>query len=120
MNRTIKFRAWDYEDKKMINWHPDFFYDTSPVTGYSGSFDMIEMPLMQYTGLVDNNNKEIYEGDIVNVNSFGGTPRYEKVAFYTNAGFAGIHPFTDSGHHWSSKNCEIIGNIYENPELLNS
>lgn len=71
-----------------------------------------------FTGLKDKNDKEIYEGDIVNVNHYGGTPKYETVRFYTIAGFAGMHPFTDSGYHWASHRCEIAGNIYENPELL--
>jgi hypothetical protein len=56
---------------------------------------------------IDKNGKKIYEGDIVNVNHYGGTPKYETIRFYTIAGFAGIHPFTDSGYHWVSHRCDI-------------
>lgn len=68
MNREFKFRAYDRIDKIMYQWHPDFFSDMSPVTGYSSAFpDDEDMILMQYTGLKDDKQKEIYEGDILEI-----------------------------------------------------
>lgn len=115
--RDIKFRAWEKNLREII-----------PIVSINFKNKMVntenawrlfnEIELMQYTGLKDKNGKDIYEGDIVNVNHYGGTPKYEKVHFYTTAGFVSIHPFTDSGYHWSANNCEVIGNIYENSEVL--
>ena len=78
--------------------------------------------LMQYTGLKDKNDKEIYEGDIVKFNAiapmsdipdaFIGTVEFIECAFYVTYGKQGFYLF-DECHQW-----EIIGNIYENPELL--
>lgn len=119
--REIKFRVFSKEGEQMMEWDelldaPDFEDFMKHAHKEDGQYSK----LMQYTGLNDKNGVEIYEGDVVNVNNFGGTPRYEKVEFYTNAGFAGIHPFTDSGHHWASKNCEVVGNIYESAKLFNT
>jgi uncharacterized phage protein (TIGR01671 family) len=125
--REIKFRVWSKTRQEMI--YPMFGWFKKVYIGDNGFLQDIQLgtaielngtklELLQYTGLKDKNGMEIYEGDIVNVNHYGGTPRFEKVEYYTVAGFASVHPFTDSGHHWSSHNCEIVGNIYENPELL--
>jgi uncharacterized phage protein (TIGR01671 family) len=119
--REIKFRAWVPEAESFI-YTDDFTgvvdNQTILLWGYGDWRKLKVECVQQFTGLTDKNFKEIYEGDIVNVNHYGGTPKYETVRFYTIAGFAGIHPFTDSGHHWASHRCEIVGNIYENPELL--
>lgn len=70
--------------------------------------------IMQFTGLLDKNGKEIYEGDIVRFpkykKSFETEVRYSK--FY--AGFA---PFTELLNEVRDT-CQVIGNIYEHPELL--
>ena len=73
--------------------------------------------LMQYTGLKDKNNKEIYEGDIVALHN----GKY-KVIFNTkearfvlkDAFFEMDIPFTNN----NNERMEIVGNIYENPELM--
>ena len=115
--REIKFRAWHKFCEEIIpvvsiNFENQIINSKGPWRFFS------EIDLMQSTGLKDKNGVEIYEGDIVNVNLYGGTPRHEEVKIYTNSGYAGVHPFTDTGYQWSSYRCEVIGNIYEHPHLL--
>ena len=80
-----------------------------------------EFELMQSTGLVDKNGKEIYEGDIIRYKGFFDTIRFinynlqlgRLVASYIND----ITDYCDFNREWISK-YEVIGNIYENKELL--
>jgi len=126
LNREIKFRAWDKRTRKMI--------DTGfHILGETTCFDLIyqycmehgkrkdecglqrinSVVIMQYTGLKDRNGKEIYEGDILRGRS-GFYPvswDIEYASFMAVNNYAFIN--TSS---WCKK--EIIGNIYENPELL--
>lgn len=97
--REIKFRAW--QDNQII---------TQPLSNNYGAarffgFFYEDVPVMQYTGLKDNNGKEVYESDLIYIAGYG---LYE-VEF----------PFVEL----YEANCEgdigeIKGNIYENPELL--
>lgn len=142
--REIKFRAWDKEEKEMMYYNPLSFLDDSdgsPVgavqthceshyidSHFSKSTDKKTI-LMQYTGLKDKNDKEIYEGDIVRVTNvfgainFGDSETEEvKVVKWDDLGWA---PFCEPGgidcDHWCSSEenkIEIIGTIYQNPELL--
>lgn len=125
--REIKFRAW-VKDKKAIFEVVLINYVTKKVTyllervGHllnirHEKFNDIE--LMQYTGLKDKNNKEIYEGDIL-FESFG--ERYYKVVF-ENGSFRAEFKGDFEWHHFDLidvviQGCEVVGNIYENPELM--
>jgi len=115
--REIKFRAWDENKKKWLQKYKDIWLcvdDGRTCTlENSGNWDSgdylkgVSVILMQYTGLKDKNGKEIYEGDIVIVhpeNKYGR--RVIEIDLYE--GF----------NHGDGGNFEIIGNIYENPELI--
>lgn len=130
--RETKFRAWLKEDKKMVNVETMDFTDKSIQylkkseinNAYilrRESFDDVE--LMQYTGLKDKNGKEIYEGDIVLVESGGILTRYKTVVeFKEGALIASL--ISEENHFYifnpgfDSNDFEVIGNIYENKNLL--
>ena len=74
MDREIKFRVWDVENKEMLevqklDFEPTFYGGRIAIRPdqYSDYFDPEDMILMQYTGLHDKNGKEIYEGDIIRI-----------------------------------------------------
>ncbi|WP_339124336.1 YopX family protein [Fusobacterium nucleatum] len=126
--REIKFRAWHKEKKEIVNVEEiDFMnkvinyiyndYENNRQEIRGAYFENIE--LMQYTGLKDKNNKEIYEGDIL-FESFG--EKYYKVVF-ENGSFRAEFEGDFEEHSFDlidvvAQGCEIVGNIYENPELL--
>lgn len=122
-----KFRIWDKTNKEMLEWekldlnkerdedeitifeptgqfaHPIFFYDA-----------------MQSTGLIDKNGVEIYEGDIVRYNR-GISWSVEKFPYVVKNSMEGFVFEYGLIQHSLSKKIEyvtVIGNIYENPELL--
>jgi uncharacterized phage protein (TIGR01671 family) len=115
MNRTIKFRAWD-KNKKVMTFGGAF--QTLEVDGVNQEWFGMKTPhpddceLMQYTGLLDLNGKEIYEGDIVSHPS-------TNMAIEVAHGLTGwIFRTTDGRLIEYSIQFEIIGNIYEHSELL--
>ena len=115
MSRELKFRVWDGVDYMTMPFtlsdlqggHPGFTFDCA---------------VMQFTGLKDKNGKEIYEGDVVEAKSW--QPMNYAVEFI-EGGFCFTHPKLkgspiDINLMYSSNGCacSVIGNIYENPELL--
>jgi len=110
--REIKFRAWDKNVNKMV------------VTDNSLYFMWIKegvaIELMQFTGLKDKNGKDIYEGDIVKYkDNFGYLKVVEIVWRYHEMANSGwFDTVIMAGPLELPKCCEVIGNIYENPELL--
>lgn len=120
--REIKFRAWDYYSG--MNYNPTVSDgtdggETSRVCLNSAIGD-VDFVLMQYTGLKDKNGKEIYEGDIVS-DIHGGDIRtitwHEKhCGFYASSSDDGHnnHMLSNANHNYI-----VVGNIYENKELLN-
>lgn len=125
--REIKFRAWarDHDGEMiMAPWSLDFFSDMSLVTGYGGEFpsDREDVTLMQYTGIKDRDGKEIYEGDILDL---GNGRRLEVQYGAWNCGCCddvygySFELFARTGITEDNVVCwEVIGNIYENPDLL--
>jgi uncharacterized phage protein (TIGR01671 family) len=133
--RTIKFRAWDKitrswyqncqnsDDLIMINpiVNPkitgEFYLQDSSSSGK----DVLEYS--QFTGLIDKNSKEIYEGDILNSDK---AVKFRVIYDDSKARFSfvckniwgGSRSNVYKSASWIVKNCTVFGNIYENPELL--
>ena len=125
--RTIKFRAWDKKTETMNDvwaihfkaWHDsEINYIEIYGLGTDGTEERCEedIEIMQYTGLKDKNGTEIYEGDIINQDSKYGYKNYVMEMIQTHASDdMGVDMF---GYVDVDNACEVIGNIYENPELL--
>lgn len=116
MNREIKFRAWLASENSMVT--PFVEINSENLPNYYGS-TAPRHPLMQYTGLKDIDGHDIYEGDIVKATPFRPSD------FDAWVGFVEFDPYTlryradgESLGDYESGELEIIGNIYENPEIL--
>jgi hypothetical protein len=113
--REIKFRIWNGHN--MVDPKKTTVFAVKEDLKIDGLFIPFadEFKLMQYTGLKDKNGKEIYEGEILNY------PGYLplEVWFEDGAFLVGIKDKSDQ-HLFQSKAeyMEVIGNIYENPNLL--
>lgn len=125
--REIKFRAWHREDKQMLTivnlsfmkWAATEQYEVEcqgfdAAGNHRGKFALDEVELMQFTGLKDKNGKEIYEGDIVE-DTIG-----PMVVEWDNqeVGFVFVNKEDEAQQYVMYPELKIIGNIYENPELL--
>lgn len=117
-----RFRAWLKNDKEMI--------DVDEIHWYNGNFEFIgdgitfqrladEVELLQSTGFFDKNGKEIFEGDIFGTKKDGllnGIIEYrEDLGMWTNS-LIRYNNFERLCNVASSR--EVIGNVYENPKLL--
>ena len=116
--REIKFRAWDKKEKKIVKvetlwYHNGELLDLTVDT--RGCIRADNFILLQFTGLKDKNGKEIYEGDIVEFdNLFDEEDKRSKSVVEWNNGYL-INEIAGMG---SIEYFEVIGNIYENKNLL--
>lgn len=128
-----KYRAWDSIKKKFV----EHFFITDnglicnmerPTSDYNSPIpiEKSELILMQSTGLVDKNGKEIFEGDIIRTSAYGCIVGFGEYTYFEDENT----PTTEIGFHLSFLNvtpatyapfdkyywdtCEVIGNIYEN------
>ena len=147
MSRIIKFRAWNRAKKKMLEYTGDIHFWAGYMSDSEGAEESLDLDFLQFTGLLDKNRKEIYEGDIiayedteseyvdveVGMMKVAETPlnSFAQVKFHN--GYFGLdiqegelfkyHKGIHSFEWWEEQvgeepSLEVIGNIYENEELL--
>lgn len=120
--REIKFRKWDrYTESMHSDVQIGIYEDPDEIMPFGKILDFACYEVMQYTGLKDKNGKEIYEGDIVIANLKYFHIKNEKCKVIFKNGYFGIQygycdDYFKSFLAWDD--FEVIGNIYENPELL--
>lgn len=118
-----KFRAWDKETKTMNGMAEIYRNRNQEIELHPRDENII---LMQSTGLFDKNGKEIFEGDVIAIEvDDTETPINARVSQNSKIGVLMFHVFEDNEDvpmvellEDNSVAFEIIGNIYENPELL--
>lgn len=123
MNRPIKFRAWDAGLKVMLSWgikadgEPRFNgWLSDRIVSRAMMYEPDGLELMQFTGLLDKNGKEIYEGDTVRclsgqIAEVKYDPDFAEFTLICGS-------MTISFNRRVCANQEVIGNIYDNPELM--
>jgi uncharacterized phage protein (TIGR01671 family) len=136
MERKIKFRAYDNIKNKMIydvylkkNWicYIANYGGTRPLENVEikvGSTDGVKR-IEQFTGLKDKNKKDIYEGDVVFWKGHNLKKPRKYLVVFKNGSFSG-QPHKGAYYNLGilcalsmhSEPCKILGNVYENPELL--
>lgn len=117
-SEVTKYRCWNKATKEMISWEQDV------KKTFSIRLDLPECILMQFTGRYDKEGNEIYEGDIAILDNVSEDNPMVMMWNPVNAGFSfcpkdRLFEFPKrSGYYSATYNCRVIGNIYENQELL--
>lgn len=121
---TPKFRAWDKENKEMLFVRQiDFMFEKVVLECYE-QFFIDEVELMQYTGLRDKNGREIYEGDVVRYECCFESYVEEVIYDDKHCNFGTIDKdektfsFDALISDFDVDCFEVVGNKYENLELL--
>jgi uncharacterized phage protein (TIGR01671 family) len=132
LKRQIKFRAWDKNNKCWANLNELSDWGSASFTACIG-FGNNKYPyhtfriesddryiIQEFTGLLDKNGKEIFEGDILQHTKADGTKIIKGYVEFLRGGYRVVRKELDTT--WPllgyAKNCEVIGNIFENTNLL--
>jgi uncharacterized phage protein (TIGR01671 family) len=138
MDRILKFRAWNREGKRYVTDKESRYLFLGinkgdgvfeSVSDYETSFDCTEDYIVeQFTGLRDKEGREIYENDVVKFSVFERFREMEsekiKVVKWVDGIPGGWSPFhlhtvvEDGFYNYEIESPQVIGNIHENPELL--
>lgn len=119
--REIKFRAWDKENKRWfeneLKWVGFALFGECTMFCMPSMEEVSRLEISQFTGLADKNGREIYEGDILkcgeNDGIVVGWSDIHSSFSLTKQGWVHKHYF---GEAMDGDQCEVLGNIYENPE----
>lgn len=122
--RTVKFRAWSVEFQHMID-HEGLILENGEWTGiadtYISNIGIQNLDLMQYTGLKDKNEVEIYSGDLL---AFDAREWYrpdhegkEDYVFEVKQDESGEWMGAGNCMEWNVF-CKVVGNIHQNPSLI--
>lgn len=129
MSRPIKFRTWDSHQKRFrdlaIAWN-QYTNQNYGIDGEEGHYPVNKgYTIQQFTGIKDKNGREIYEGDIIIFHKLHAPCREypngfsafitKEIKWNEEGYWEGIVNFNMG---YDSNNREVIGNIFENPELL--
>lgn len=129
MNREIKFRGKDVDTNQWVYGSLMVYKKHYPTITWVDDIGPVEKKhtcvvypdsVGEYTGLRDKNSKEIYEGDIVLQQGYNGKKMPMVVKFGNGAFIVGYHKgsSTRKTPMLVSSKCEVIGNIFDNPELI--
>jgi len=134
--REIKFRIWDSDKKLMLDLKSSFYLiaaHNNEVCETDGDSIWInsDCVTMQYIGLKDKNGKEVYEGDLFIINdtsirTYNDPPKYSAVEWFEKDCGYSLRTYMNPKRAEQRVTAtyvlayEVMGNIYENPELLNN
>lgn len=118
--REIKFRAWDKNTKIMIHWD-DLVKSRISFRNFRWALlseNSENFELMQYTGIKDANGIEVYDGDVITAYFDAINGQYLITYTVKFDEFHSLYPFEDFDRYEGPMHFTVIGNRYENPELL--
>ena len=124
MSRDIKFRAWDEELGEMLYTESEEWFDDGVYFRFNKHEDELRHDLMRYTGLKDENEKEIYEGDILSIKIYSRDKiivQCKALVEFKDGCFGVIWGYDKtflSLKSFFNTKFEVVGNKYENSEIL--